>query len=428
MAVSQDARADPTPATRTRPWLTVLGWALLVAAAVGIGLASQPDRRLKLGNVPPFVGHFRLLPPIRWVAPLAVAALLIGVLPVIAARWPWRRLLAGSWLAAAGWAVVLAATDRWSRLWTPLQDTWEYRSTLPALRHGVRPFLRTFATDLPSYSIHTQGHPPGPVLVLEALARLGLPGVRWEAVLVIAAGSSAVAAVAIVVRRLAEEATARRALPFLVLAPTAVWVASSMDAFFLGVTAWGVALLALADRNRLLALAGGLLLGGALYLSYALVAIGPLALVAARDRRRSLPVAAAGVAIVVVGFTAAGFWWPSGLAATRIAWAAGVGPIRPYRYFLLADLALLAVLVGPATAAGATRLRDRRLWPVLGAVLLAVALSDLGGFERGEVERIWLPFAPWLLVAAAALPSPRQWLAAQALVAITVQVLVLSLW
>ena len=116
------------------------------------------------------------------------------------------------------------------------------------------------------------------------------------------------------------------------------------------------------------------------------------------------------------------------MTATHAAWAAGVGPIRPYGYFLLADLALLGVLVGPAGAAGLARLGDRRLWPVVGAVLLAVAVSDLGGFERGEVERIWLPFAPWLLISAAALPTPRRWLAAQAAVALAVQLVVLSLW
>jgi len=422
-------QAGALPACRRRPVrLAVAGWAGLIALAVTFGLISEPDRRLKLGNVPPFIGHARLVPPGRWVLPAAVAGVLVAVLPVVAERWPWRRLLPASSVAAAGWAVVLATTDGWSRLWTPLQDPWEYRSTLPALRRGVGPFLETFTTALPSYSTHTQGHPPGPVLVLDGLSHLGLPGAGWEAVLVIAAGSSATAAVAIVVRRLADEATARRALPFLVLAPTALWVATSMDAFFLGVTAWGVTLLVLADRSRVVALAAGLLLGVSLYLSYALVALAPLALVAARDRARSLPVAAAGGGVVVAAFSAAGFSWPSGLTATHAAWAAGVGPIRPYGYFLLADLALLGVLVGPAGAAGLARLGDRRLWPVVGAVLLAVAVSDLGGFERGEVERIWLPFAPWLLISAAALPTPRRWLAAQAAVALAVQLVVLSLW
>jgi methylthioxylose transferase len=41
---------------------------------------------------------------------------------------------------------------------------------------------------------------------------------------------------------------------------------------------------------------------------------------------------------------------------------------------------------------------------------------------RGELERIGLPFAVALLPAAAALPgSPRRWLAAQVVVAVTVQ-------
>ncbi|MEP6462339.1 MAG: hypothetical protein ABJC62_02760, partial [Frankiaceae bacterium] len=265
---------------RRAGWIAVIGWAGLIAGAVVVGLLSEPDRRLKLGNVPPFIGHARLVPPTRWVLPVAAAGLLIAALPGMAQRWPWRRLLAGCWLAAAGWAVVLAATDGWSRLCSPLETPWEYRSTLPALSRGVGPFLQNFTTALPTYSIHTQGHPPGPVLVLDGLTRLGLTGAGWEAVLVIAAGSSAVAAVAIVVRVFADEATGRRALPFLVLAPTALWVATSMDAFFLGVTAWGVALLASADRSRWLALGAGLLLGAGLYLSYGLLAMGPLAIAA----------------------------------------------------------------------------------------------------------------------------------------------------
>ena len=33
-----------------------------------------------------------------------------------------------------------------------------------------------------------------------------------------------------------------------------------------------------------------------------------------------------------------------------------------------------------------------------------LAVADLSGLSKGEVERIWLPFVPWLTVAAAAIP------------------------
>ncbi|PSK61737.1 hypothetical protein B0E53_06367 [Micromonospora sp. MH33] len=56
------------------------------------------------------------------------------------------------------------------------------------------------------------------------------------------------------------------------------------------------------------------------------------------------------------------------------------------------------------------------------AAALAVAAADLSGMSKAEVERIWLPFAVWLLVAVAHLPPParRWWLAAQALTALAV--------
>ena len=53
-------------------------------------------------------------------------------------------------------------------------------------------------------------------------------------------------AVLVTVRAIADEAAARTVAPFAVLFPGAVWIATSADAFFAGVTAWGVALLALA--------------------------------------------------------------------------------------------------------------------------------------------------------------------------------------
>jgi hypothetical protein len=60
----------------------------------------------------------------------------------------------------------------------------------------------------------------------------------------------------------------------------------------------------------------------------------------------------------------------------------------------------------------------------------AVALADLSLMSRAEVERIWLPFVPWLLVGTALLDDRwlRRGLALQASVALVVQHLLFTGW
>ena len=70
--------------------------------------------------------------------------------------------------------------------------------------------------------------------------------------------------------------------------------------------------------------------------------------------------------------------------------------------------ALLALLLLPLTA------------------LAAVTLADLSQLSRGEVERIWLPFAVW--IGAAAVGDRRPWLAAQAATGLVVQAALVSPW
>ena len=410
------------------------GWLVLVAVAIAWGQLLNRRTPLYVGSLPPFSGQLapRLGPGLGFA--IAVAAAVTGCGRAVAARLRWRPLLAVSSVAALGWAAALATIDGAQRLAAPLATRYDYLVTLPALDRGVGEFLRNYVRELPTYSVHTRSHPPGPVLVGWLLDRVGLPGPGWAAGLVIAAGASAVAAVAITVRAVAGEAAARRALPFLVLAPAAVWVATSMDALFLGVAAWTVAALALAARadarrGVVLAIGAGLGFGAVAFLSYGLVPVAALAVAVAWQRPRLLAVAGLAVAAVVATFAAAGFWWPAGVGATHAEWARGHGADRPYGYFLLGNLAVLAVVVGPATAAGFARLRDRRLWLVVGAAALAVVASDLGGFSRGEVERIWLPFAVWLIAATAALPGPaRGWLVAQAAVALVITVVLATPW
>ena len=65
------------------------------------------------------------------------------------------------------------------------------------------------------------------------------------------------------------------------------------------------------------------------------------------------------------------------------------------------------------------------------AALAAVALADLSGMSKAEVERIWLPFVPWVLLATATL-APRRLLrpllAVQAALALAVEVGVTEPW
>ncbi|OLT20785.1 hypothetical protein BJF79_47140 [Actinomadura sp. CNU-125] len=176
----------------------------------------------------------------------------------------------------------------------------------------------------------------------------------------------------------------------------------------------------------------------------------PLAvLVRARPRRAVLAAgAAAGLAAVPAALTALGFWWPDGVRATLETYLISGGSAqRSYWYFLFADLAVLGLLTGPAVAHAlpgllgtlgrAARLRTPLRTPVpglgvalpVGAALLGVLVLDVSGITKGEVERIWVPFAAWIVAAAAVhRPPARAWLAAQACTALAVQALVLSHW
>jgi len=299
-------------------------------------------------------------------------------------------------------------------------------------------FLREFTDRIAEYRVHVQGHPPGYLLLLSILDRIGLGYAWFVAGLEIAGGALAVAAVLVAVRDVAGEHLARQAAPFVAVAPIAIWVTTSADAFYAGVGAWAVTLVVLATRRAgrradVVAAAGGLLFGALAFLSYGLVllALVPAAVAIARRRARPLVVATLAAMPVVIAFALAGFWWFDGLAATRARYAAGVASRRPYWPFLLANAACLAIALGPALAAALARLRDRRLWYVVGGALTAIAIAALSGMSKGEVERIWLPFAVWVLPAGAALTTRRlaaRWLALQIAFTIGLQTLVRSPW
>jgi methylthioxylose transferase len=428
--------------------LAVLVGAGLVLAAALVGWRLIHEHvRIVLG-FPPLLAHWMPHVGLGTVPAVLTAAVVVAYGPGLAARLPWRPLLSAAYVTSVAWTLFLALVDGWSRGITHrLYGSGEFLPDI-AVVHGIPAMLRQFSTRILTnqphhWSTYVGAHPPGAFLIFLWLDRIGLDGGGPAGVVCILIGASAAIAVAVTLRELGAEVAARAILPFAVLFPGAVWVGVSADGLFAGVLAWGVALLAIGAagqgrRRDLAALAGGLLLGFTLYLSYGMVAAGllPVTVVAVTRAWRAALIGALGVAAVVAAFTASGFWWLTGYRLTTVIYGWSVASTRPYTYFAWADLAALLFAIGPAALAGLRRLVPHpRAWPaaaclLTGAALIAVLVSDISGLSKGEVERIWLPFAVWLLVPCALLPPRmvRGWLCAQALLALLVNHLLLTFW
>ncbi|WP_203985082.1 hypothetical protein [Sphaerisporangium rufum] len=452
------------------------GWAGLLVVVAVVGAVLHARGVLRIDHLPPLHGHARV-PPVGLWAAVVVGALVVGFLPRVSARWRFGVLLGAAYGCAVVWAVALAVgAGGVAGVAGPLARPEEYLAVLPAVGGDPLGWLSGFVVDLPGYPTHVRGHPPLPVLVVWVLAVVGLPGGGWAGCLVVAVGCSSVVAVGVVVRELAGEAVARRVVAVAVVTPAAVWVATSMDALFAGVAAWAVALVVLGRRRGVAGWvavsAGGVAAGVLPFLSYGLVpfllVVVAAGWVAGVGRWRAV-VAVAGVAGVVGVFAVAGFWWPAGVAATGVEWAADPGAARPYWYFVVANVAVLGLVAGPGAVAGLAELfrrvgaaggdgaagpvgrwrgagvvrvvrvvgvvrevvagwvAGRPVAVVVAAVLVAVAALDVAGVTRGEVERIWLPYAVWVGVAAGWAPG-RRWWWAQVGWALLVQGVVVSPW
>jgi hypothetical protein len=430
------ATAPPT-ATAGRS-ATVAVVAVAAAVAVTGLLAVVTSSRI---GAPPFAGRWRLMGP--WPAAAVVAAAVASGVVALAtgttyvARVRWRWLLAWSMLGALAWAVSLALVEGPSGLVGSLGGRYDY---LAAVADAGSPgaFLDGFLAEHHSRPLHVQGHPPGMVLLLLGLDAVGLAGTGVVAAVVLVGGAAAVPAALVATRDVAGDAAARRLAPALVLTPAAVWW-SSADALFTGVAAWAVALAVLATARRgavswAMGAGAGLLGAGALMLSYGLVPLAAVPVTAGvwRHRLAPLAVAAAVIAAAYLAVRAAGFDWWRGLDATRAAYGRGIARDRPYGVFFVANLAVFAAVAGPAASAGLIRLvRAGRRAPLLvlaGAASAAVLAANASGLSKGEVERIWLPFAPWVTVAAAAHREPRPWLVASGVTALVLAVVLEAKW
>ena len=428
-----EIEVDPAQTEFTRRDLTaLLVWSTLVLG-VAIGGRIINESHATLVHAPPLFGRFNLRVTVATLLAFGVGCTLAWWGPRIAAAVTWRTLLVVTAFAAGVWALSLAMVDGIDALTAPLSGPHDYLAAVERVGSPAA-FLRSFTDRLEDLSLHVQGHPPGMVLILWGLEWIGLGGQTWTTVLVIGAGASATTAALLTVRAMSGESNARKLAPFLALSPAVIWIATSADAFFLGVGAWGIALLALGAQRRSdrLSLAGGVVLGLILFLSYGAVALAPVALVAVAVHRRLRPllVATSGVAAVVALFAAAGFWWFDGLAGTVARYEAGVAAQRPFAWFAVANLAAFALALGPAVAVGLGRIRGAPTAALTCAALIGVLAADLSGLSKGEVERIWLIFVPWVLAICVTfdLRRSRGMLVLQGLTALAIQTGVRTPW
>ena len=438
--------------------IALVGLLVLAAAIVGRRLEQGVDQ--VHAGAPPLQGEW--LP--RWSAgglvalALAVAAVTFAPRVASAVRWRWLPWL--TWGGATVWIVAIAAMDPWQSAFADrLTSKYDYLAAVPQVDRWSD-LLGGFTAGIPVDAVdrwptHVAGHPPGIMAPFVALDRLGLEGTGPAAVLLVLVGASTAAALVVAARALAGADAGRRMAPFAALLPGAVWVAVSGDALILGVTAWAVALTAVACARRswAVAMGAGLLLGVGLYLSYGMVLMLGIAaaVLLTRGTWRLALAAASGVLVVVVGVTVAGFNWFEGYQLVVVRYADGLGGVRLYSYWVWANVAAFALAVGPAAIVGLRRALAAlqlpgdaaRLWRlgwlrdpentvavVSTSALAAALIATVGGLSKGEVERIWLPFGAWVVLATVAIPAQRVrwWLGAQAVVVIGVQALVLTPW
>ena len=430
--------------------LALAAWVIVISVTRGRAL-QRLHREVMLGAAP-FVGRdpgdgwdWRFGPGLVG-AGLVAAAVAAGVWSGWFYRARIRTIVAACSVAATGFALMLALTDGTDGLLNGARHPTEYLANLRKAPPAGE-FVRTFLDTINRYSVHVRGHPPGFILVLKLMAGIGLGGPWPAALLSVLSTGVLVAAVLTTVWAVAGAGWLRRCAPFLVLVPYALWQVTSADSFYTAVGALGVAVLAVGLRRRSwqaasAGLAGGLVLGSLMYLTYlgvifALVPV-PFFVAAAIHRRAgtwpALAGAVVGASTVVLAFLLAGFWWIDGARQTRTQYWLGTAQFRTWEYFKYANVAVLLVAIGPAAIVGLMRLRDRRMWLLTGGGLAAVAASHFSQYTRGEVERIWLLFFPWLVIAAGALAAPGSrrsataWVGLQAACAIGLQAALVSKW
>jgi methylthioxylose transferase len=448
----------------------LLGWATIWGRRV----QTNPD--VKLGAAP-LVGQWKFRPSIGYLMPIGFALLVIVVIPRLFVRLQTRWVVLSTVGLAGSFTAALAGADGGVAMLDPVVHRTEYWAWLDKM-----PPVRQMLTNYDEYdfivnfSTHIKGHPPGYMLLLKALAALGL-GKPWIIALVSYVSAGLVAgSVLVVARRLGTAKFTRRAAPLLILAPYAVWMGTSADAVFSALVAVGAAGLAIAatsaqSSHRItFSVLAGLSIGAGLYSSWGTVTCAPILAgvlwCATRQQaaspsahpasfgeriRRAAPIvawASTGIGAVAVTMTALGYNWFAGMGLTRRLYWKGTAQFRPWKYFLVGNMGALLFAIGIVAVVGLgvagigvgkqnrseigtsptdTQPTNWLRWLIICA-LTCVLAANFSQYSKGEVERIWLPFMPWLTLPAALLTRHRLWLLVQATSAIGLQVMLISKW
>ena len=425
--------------------LVLVGFAALATYAFVAGIRlddTNPDAKL---GAAPFVGRWLWRFGPRSFLAIGVAIIGVTALPWLAKRTHVWITVAASTLFAVVFGWALAIVDGWSSVIVPVVDRTEYWAGV-RLARPFHLYLSTFVERGLYHSVHVRGHPPGMMLLLLLMRAFHLRSPWAAAGLSFVGIAATVVGVSVTVHRLSGPEFTRRVAPLLAFAPFAVWQVTSADAFFSGVAAGAIALAAVAATSKrgagqvICALTSGVLTAATLHLTYGatmLIFLGLGVAIVGTNHSWYIPFAV-GVVAVFATFWAGGFWWLDGVRATEVHYWAGTAKFRPPWYFLAANFTVLGFSIGIPTVASLALLptpkrQSKVRWTVLPiAALLAVLAANVSQMSKGETERIWVLFMPWLVVAGLTMTtrtrSLRVWLALQAVAAIVLQAALISKW
>ena len=340
---------------RTRPWTTVACLVLVVAAAAtwaarggafAAGVAEPPFYATRLTDTDHAGAALSILTAATLVA--------VGLLLVRAPLWLWLPLATADGLVArAGLNIERQGTFEWA--WTfqrSAESRTEVRAALPFVRDDPAAFLRGYAHWGAWLPVHASGHPPGATLASWAVNRLTDGTAPAEAKFVILAGCLAIPATYLLGRALLDERGARFATLAAAFAPiTLVESVTSWDGVYVVPATLAAALALRSATGRAL---GGAMTALGSFLSYALPLTtlwACITLALRREwRRAALAAGAATVAtavFLVVLHLLTGYDPVASFQQTQAAYLRGISSRRPYAYWLVADLLVLAIVLGP---------------------------------------------------------------------------------